>query len=1135
MGCARPPPLPVLPIERDMPDLPLPATPETVAGLRPVLLSGTQSSSRRPLSEVLASFMERKNIRWGELIGGLLIVGCSIALVLSFWAQIQQRPLMKFSIFTAVTTGLFALGLYSEHRWKLATTSRGILLTATLLIPLNFLAFAAFSRGVPATDPIALGGECVAFVLFFALARSSARVIAPLWPDWHTIGVMALSAGTLAVRYLSVNDSGVELSSAGAMGLAAMIVAVYGIVSCGFLSKLWRGKSLDLADANIVLLSLGILSFAAILPMALIVTRGGDDSLHRLAPLIGLVGLPALAGGILLRKRIIDEAGASVARMHVAGTAVSVVGSAVLLASIVPAWPSPAEILVISSIAFVAFLTVALSEISGSWFGLAQAAATVATGSAVLFVLDPDAATTHRMGALLTRISTWRSLAVAWAALSLVWALLRITVRRIRPASDSASSDPVALPTWRASARQLERLSFTFERLLSALLLVMLGLLSLATVFSGALTALASLVQIAPSDAVRTQMALTVSGSLPWLVLAILLAAHTANTFEELKTRIDWQALMISWIACPLMSAQYSGGMQSGEAAFRWATTAWLLLFGGIIRGRFGFVRRILNGSTRAGTSANREIPAHNSSDALLLILGVLPVLILSLYGAGEVIFGNGVEVAIRATGSTCDCIVPMLAVVAFLTGQALVCRSNGYALAAMLSIELLVSTAYLVAMAPGVEIDTLHLVRLIQLNIAAAACASLVWLFGWLVASKREPSGSAPPVLLGVCIWTALAANGLLIAPVAGELFLMPNRSPGLSDSVGGIWGWIALGLSSVSGGALVTLRRQSPVRMAGLAFPLIAAPFAVSATAWDRGNWFSFHVWMGVQTAAAWAIVGKACWIERRRQAVLSESIGPEQLPDTTQAALGQLVSMQNGETAIVLGYQAPTTSESQRKAASHARLPALRMAGMLGMLAVILSLRASLGDPAAPASSAAVIVFVGLLAAAVAVWIPAPAALYAAAGLLNLAATLVYRLDRARIGRVSALGVIEINIVALVLPAIAWLVLELQVFRRSFQGRNRAWAVHRFAAFASITLLAAVIGLDFSRSMVGTPATTAPWLDATVFVAMAALFIACLWDAPPLPALSLLYALGLIGCVRALEYVHLSNARTAWAGTP
>src|SRR5215212_3936069 len=55
---------------------------------------------RRPFSEVLNSFMEESNIRWGEIIGGLLIIGCSTALVVGLWAQISQIPVLKFLIFT---------------------------------------------------------------------------------------------------------------------------------------------------------------------------------------------------------------------------------------------------------------------------------------------------------------------------------------------------------------------------------------------------------------------------------------------------------------------------------------------------------------------------------------------------------------------------------------------------------------------------------------------------------------------------------------------------------------------------------------------------------------------------------------------------------------------------------------------------------------------------------------------------------------------------------------------------------------------------------------------------------------------------------------------------------------------------
>ena len=70
----------------------------------------------RSFSEVLNSFMEESNIRWGEIIGGLLIIGCSTALVVSLWAQISQIPVLKFLIFTTVTAVLFGIGLYTQYR-----------------------------------------------------------------------------------------------------------------------------------------------------------------------------------------------------------------------------------------------------------------------------------------------------------------------------------------------------------------------------------------------------------------------------------------------------------------------------------------------------------------------------------------------------------------------------------------------------------------------------------------------------------------------------------------------------------------------------------------------------------------------------------------------------------------------------------------------------------------------------------------------------------------------------------------------------------------------------------------------------------------------------------------------------------
>ncbi|MGH9882424.1 MAG: hypothetical protein ACRD6N_13385, partial [Pyrinomonadaceae bacterium] len=68
---------------------------------------------RRSFTEVLNAFMEESNIRWGEIVGGLLIIGCSTALVVSLWSEISQIPVLKFLIFTTVTAALFGVGLYT--------------------------------------------------------------------------------------------------------------------------------------------------------------------------------------------------------------------------------------------------------------------------------------------------------------------------------------------------------------------------------------------------------------------------------------------------------------------------------------------------------------------------------------------------------------------------------------------------------------------------------------------------------------------------------------------------------------------------------------------------------------------------------------------------------------------------------------------------------------------------------------------------------------------------------------------------------------------------------------------------------------------------------------------------------------
>src|SRR5205807_7613442 len=106
------------------------------------LVDVVEEAPAEPRRGWLASFMEEHHIHWGELAGGLLMVGCSVALVLSLWQTLQQIPLFPFLILAALTATLFGIGRYTLRHWKLESTSRGLLVIALLLVPLNFLILA---------------------------------------------------------------------------------------------------------------------------------------------------------------------------------------------------------------------------------------------------------------------------------------------------------------------------------------------------------------------------------------------------------------------------------------------------------------------------------------------------------------------------------------------------------------------------------------------------------------------------------------------------------------------------------------------------------------------------------------------------------------------------------------------------------------------------------------------------------------------------------------------------------------------------------------------------------------------------------------------------------------------------------
>ena len=312
------------------------------------------AAPRARFADLLSAFMEEKNVRWGELVGGLLIVGCSIALVISFWSQIAERDLLRFGLFNGIVTALFGLGYYTSRKWKLPTTSRGVLLIATLLVPLNFLSVSAVTQQSESTSPQVIAGEALSVALFSTLVYLTGRLLVSGASAALVCGVLGPSIMQLFVRrFVTPETTGPPLYALAGAALACHAGAV------GWLLRRFRKLAeLSEADVNALFRMLGMTAFAAAAPCGLLLALTGSPAfaLERLAPLVALAGSPALLGGLFLWWRL---AATSFTGLRTAGTSISLIGMGVMLSGLALAWPEPALLVAVAVLVFAVLSTAA--------------------------------------------------------------------------------------------------------------------------------------------------------------------------------------------------------------------------------------------------------------------------------------------------------------------------------------------------------------------------------------------------------------------------------------------------------------------------------------------------------------------------------------------------------------------------------------------------------------------------------------------------------------------------------------------------------------------------------------------------------------------------------------------------------
>lgn len=252
--------------------------------------------------EMMARFMLEKNIRWGELASGILIVGSALGLVISLREQLQDTiPYFSAILFFAITAAVIGAGIYTLKKWKLRTTSRGTLVIGLLLIPLSLLAACLLSERemeVLATDdPRYWLAILIGLPAYTGLSWVAGKYLLRKgqWPIVWAVGMTAI--GTLLINRMGTPQSSLAVLLALTLPLIIGFVGgTWGILPTKQRDRIWAPRRL-----RRLWIALGIATFAVALAAALLFVRV-DDSLRVMSALLPLLTVIGLTGTALGRR-----------------------------------------------------------------------------------------------------------------------------------------------------------------------------------------------------------------------------------------------------------------------------------------------------------------------------------------------------------------------------------------------------------------------------------------------------------------------------------------------------------------------------------------------------------------------------------------------------------------------------------------------------------------------------------------------------------------------------------------------------------------------------------------------------------------------------------------------------------------
>lgn len=329
----EPPPVPVA---TDPAPVAVVAQPAPTASLEPPV-PPAPVEPRKSWQEMLREFMEPHNIRWGELVGGLLFIIGAAALVITQWETLDRFRYFRFLALAVTNFGVFGAGLYAQNRWRLPSTSRALLTLAMLLVPLNFLALAGLAKDDPPLVSLAI--DLVALSVFSVFAVVGGRRLVPGGHWWQLGSVMGLSLVVLlAARWFSPGSAGWLLTGAGCAS-----VGIFAGATGGYLKATGRGR-MSPARALGVFQLMGTAGFALAVALGLLAYRGVQPGtlslvLDQLSIPLVLAAVSPLVAGLSIARRIPDRVRLEAYRTG--GNWMALVAGLLMLTALGLAWPWP--------------------------------------------------------------------------------------------------------------------------------------------------------------------------------------------------------------------------------------------------------------------------------------------------------------------------------------------------------------------------------------------------------------------------------------------------------------------------------------------------------------------------------------------------------------------------------------------------------------------------------------------------------------------------------------------------------------------------------------------------------------------------------------------------------------------------